>query len=707
MSPAAIAATMRITTLPRFAATGLIAAAGLALLVQTAAAEAPAETAIRSWVASIDASPDWQAAYTSLTYDAATQKAVLTGLAIHSQVPGIDLSFGTVALTGFALAADGGFTASRITADEGSLEAGPFKLALSDAEVNGFAMPALPALNWDAQHPFTSLIKVYAPLSRLAMTNGRIGEMGVIANNAGVSSRIVYDQFRIDRWADGKIAAVTAGPLSMVSPSPDGLMNMKVASFEAHDIDIDAVLRVFDPDRYTGGVGDGIWHKVSGLAAYHDFAIAGPGVKMTMTLVSTENFKLRQPRHSFAGYLDRIIANPNAPTDDPESARAIVDMLSAYGLDRLGISRLDIASTGMNSFHLGGFNISDLSIDRLGEFAIDDFATDVPDVGAFKLGHFAIGKVALPGVDTLVQAILAGQQGGKADAASLAPKPGFIEMSGLDVAPVGSPRVTLGKLRVDLADYVGALPTSISASVGDLVVPVSALGSNGQSVFAKLGYDTLDIGYRLKAGWNATDETLAVDHLQVDLKDAGGLALSMLLGGLPRAAIESPASLPDVLPGLSLKSAALTLKDDSIVGKGLDLLAEKMHANPQTFRQQFATAMPLLLSLFVLHDPKVATLVRKSGILAKLAPVVKDFVAAPGSSVTLSLAPPTPVAFPAISAAAENDPASLVTMLGLTVDSSAAPAEDGGGKPPPKTPVPADKAAPPVDDALRPTTPAQ
>ena len=41
------------------------------------------------------------------------------------------------------------------------------------------------------------------------------------------------------------------------------------------------------------------------------------------------------------------------------------------------------------------------------------------------------------------------------------------------------------------------------------------------------------------------------------------------------------------------------------------------------------------------------------------------------------MAPPTPVGLPAISAAAENEPASLITLLGLTVDSSAMPPDDG------------------------------
>ena len=699
---------MKAITLLRFATAGLAAGAGLALLVQTASAEAPAETAIQGWVASLDASPDWNAAYKTLTYDAASDRAVLTGLSISSQATGIDITLGTVALTGFTPAADGGFTASRITADKGTLAMGPFSIALSNAELNGFTMPALPALTWDPQHPYTSFLRAYAPISRLSLTNGLIGSLSVTTDNAGVASRIVYDQFRIDRWTGGKIAGITAGPLSMETPHPDGLMQMEVASFEAHDIDLGAALKVFNPDNYAGGIGDGVWHKVTGLAAYHDFAIAGPGVKLTMKLLSLEDFKLRQPPHSLAGDFDALMGNANTPPSDTQMAQAIVDSLSTYGFGRLGVSGLDIAAAGMNGFHIGGFNISDLSSDGLGELALDNFATDVPDVGTVKLGHFAIGDMAFPGADAMTLAVLADIKGIPFNSPMLAPKPGFVEMSGLDVATVAAPRFTLDRLRVDLAHYVGAIATSISTDLKGLVLPASLLQPGAQAVFSKLGYNTLDLGYHARIDWNEADKTLVVDPLTIDLKNGGRLSLTMQLGGVPRSAFADPQTLSAMLPDLTLKSARLTLKDDSFVGKGLDLLAEKMHAKPETFRKRFAGAMPLLLSLFVLHDPKVATLVRKSGILAKLAPVVQDFIAAPGSSVTVSLAPPTPVAIPAITEAADKDPAALIDLLGLTAASSAAPPKAGGAaNTPPQTPTTPDKAKAPVAGATAPTQSAQ
>ncbi len=664
----------------------------LALPANHALAEEAAETAIRQWVASIDASPDWSAGFRRLSYDAASGRVELTGLTVASAQPGVAVDFGTITVSGYASAADGGFTATRITADGGSASIGPFKVQLADLEVNQLAIPPIGNVAWDDTRPFTSLMKIYAPIEKIAMTNGRIGAISLIEDNNGVKSTVAYDQFRIDRWAGGKIAAVTAGPLHMEAPDPDGLMTMNAISFEARDLDLGAALQVLDPDRYVGGVGDGVWHVVTRLAAYHDLSLEGPGLKLTLKLLSTEGFRLRQPPTSIAPFFDRIMANPDEEPDDVESGKAAINVLASYGIDRIGISGLDVAATGTEGIHLGGFNISDLSIDRLGEFALDDFAAAVADQGSIRIKRFAIGNVALPGADAMLRAMLADEAGQDVDVNGLVPRLGYLEASGFDFAAVSIPRTTLDSLRVDLADYIGAVPTKISADLHEVVIPVSLLRPDAQAVFKKLGYDEINLSYRLKLNWQEANETVSIDDLQVDLKGAGGLGMSMVLSGLPREAIENPEALQFVIPGLALRQARVTFKDDSIVGKGLDLLAEKMHAPPEKFRQQFADAMPLMLSLFVLNDPQLATLVRQSGIVAKLAPVVKAFVAAPGSSITVSLAPPTPVGFADITQAAEEKPETLIDILGFSVA--------GSGTAPTLAP-------PKTENSLRSTTPAQ
>ncbi|CAN5204424.1 hypothetical protein BH10PSE9_BH10PSE9_07020 [soil metagenome] len=685
-----------------------LALAGVAgfLLTAQAFADEPVETAIKSWVASIDASPDWAATYAGLTYDAAAKKAVLTGLTIHTEQPGLVANFTTISVTNFAQAPNGGFSAARIAADRASITAGPLAATISDVELNEFALPAVGPIAWDPQHLFTSLIKAYAPVTQVRITNGRVGAFDLAQDTKGVKSKISYGQFRIDRWADGKIAGVTAGPLSMEAPSPDGLMRMKVASVEGRDIDLNGFLHVYDPSRYVGGVGDMVWKPVMRLVAYRDFSIDGPGLRFSMGLVSLENFKLRQPKKSFADFLDRILANPTEQPDSEESARTALSMLSAYGFGRFGISNVDVRATGIDRLRFAGFSMTDFSSDGLGELAIDGFDGFVRDQGAVKIGRFAFGGLVFPSLDRITQAMQADMAGKEPDVMGLIPKLGFIEAKAIDVTTPDVPRTTLERFRVDLGKYIGPVPTAVTADLSGLVLPVSLIeDADARATFKKLGYAKIDVSYGLKLNWNEPDQAVNLEDLRILLKGVGSLATSMTLVGLPRAAIENPKLLEQVLPTLKLRTAAFTFTDDSIVGKGLDMLAEKLKAPPARFRQQFADAIPFLLTLTALNDPKIMALVKQSGVLAKVTPALKAFIASPSSSITVKLTPTAPLSIPDIAATADKAPEKLVDLLGLSISSTgtlpaAAPAPQQ-----PQQPTTTPGGSPPPTNGLRPTTP--
>ena len=118
-------------------AAGAFALGCLIAPFQPAQAEEPVETAIREWVSSINASPDWRAGYRKLSYDAADGHAVLSGLTIQSEEPGVTIGFENVAIFGFRETSDGGFSAQRITADGGAGEFGAVKVALADVDLSG------------------------------------------------------------------------------------------------------------------------------------------------------------------------------------------------------------------------------------------------------------------------------------------------------------------------------------------------------------------------------------------------------------------------------------------------------------------------------------------------------------------------------------------------------------------------------------------
>ena len=135
---------------------------------------------------------------------------------------------------------------------------------------------------WDPARPFTSMIHAYGPLARISASAGRIGSLALTETVGGVASRIVYDNVAFKDWADGRIASVSAGPLTLDTPSDLPLITMRVAGCEATGIDIGAFLHVYDPDSYVGGVGDGVWHTAIASARYSDATIAAPGAKVTL-----------------------------------------------------------------------------------------------------------------------------------------------------------------------------------------------------------------------------------------------------------------------------------------------------------------------------------------------------------------------------------------------------------------------------------------
>ena len=83
--------------------------------------------------------------------------------------------------------------------------------------------------------------------------------MDLDQTHEGVTSKVVYENFRIDDFADGKVGSFVAGPIRMESPTPDGLINMTIASIESRDTDLGAFVHVYSPDSYVDGVGDMVW----------------------------------------------------------------------------------------------------------------------------------------------------------------------------------------------------------------------------------------------------------------------------------------------------------------------------------------------------------------------------------------------------------------------------------------------------------------
>lgn len=653
--------------------------AAAAILVAPASfAQSPVETVIRDWVASIDATADWAADIRDLTYDATTDTATISGLAIRTENPGVEIGFEAIVVTGYSSSHGGGIRAKSVTADAGTIELGFMKVALADIALNDLAVPPIAGFPFDREKPFTSLMRGYAEFIRSELASAHIGSLDLIQQIEGVTTRASYGRMRVEGFADGKIAKVTAGPLKLEAPSDQGLVVINIGGVDGTDIDLDAFVRVYNPDAYVGGKGDMVWRGGLGRAAYRDFEIQVPDGRLAFDEVAFENIRLRQPERSFSEIFDVILSKPDMNDEDANKLLAphLLDMLSAFGFGRLGFENFQVAATGIDRFSIAGFHLDDFSIDGIGEFALEGVDAAVPGQGALNLGRFAFGGIAFPPLDTLRQALAASEgESAQPDPMKLIPTLGFVEVGQVAMALAGMPQIALERFRFDLRDYIGPVPTAIKIDMAGLDVPLSTIDDpSAKAMFAKLGYDRIVADWSADIAWRSATESLDVEGLRAGIKGMGSVAIDASLGGLPRSAIENPDRLEQVLPGLTLLNGKVTFTDDSIVGKGLDIFAEYMKAPPDKFRQQFADAMPFLLSMTVLNDPQLMALVQKSKLLTQLTPAVKQFVAAPGASITFNLAPPAPVALPTLMATVDSAPEKLVEMLGLTISGSAPPA---------------------------------
>ena len=633
-----------------------------------AVAEEPAEAFLKSWIASIDAAPEWRATYSSLSSDPAGSRTTIYGVSVTSVSPGFSLAFDSVAVTGFVPSAEGTFAATEVRLDGGEIGAGFVTIGIANAAFRNFVLPSGGGFSWDRAQPFAAMIKALAPLAKAKMTTGRIGSLVVTEEIEGVTSRASYGQIVIEGWADGKIASIKAGPLKTETPAEEPLTAIAVATAESRDIDLDAMLALYDPERYVGGVGDLVWRTTVGKATYRDIVAAIPGVGLTIAEASIADFKVRQPKGGI-GILLRIDApGAGVPADDPAAAASALGLLSAYGVGKFDMRDLEVRAIGIDRMRMGRLSLTDFSSDKIGEFAIDDLESAVGGQGSVTIGHLAFGGLVLPPFESVMAAVKAENAGDDVDVSAILPTIGFVEAADVDIALAALPRTMLTRFRVDLDNYVGQVPTSIALDLAGADVPTDLIAYHrARRLLEDFGYDRALIDAGLTMDWDEAGE-IAVKNYRLAIKDVGAVSGDAILTGL-RPSEAADLAQDAALERLSLVRGSLTVTDDSIVGRGLAAQAARLKADPAKFREQFATGLPFML-----------TFLGDMNLQKQLAPVLQAFVRTTGGSITAMAGPASPVPLSLIAAAGETAPFTLLKMLSVSFSGVA-------GEPPPPSPI--------------------
>lgn len=618
--------------------------------------------AVKAWLGSIDATAEWTASYATLTDDAANGTAIVTGLSIQSEKEsGLRFDFDKVTLKGVPSDINGPFSAEEIAIDHGTIAGTKFGVTVDDVSLKGLALPLFNSADIPPDNPLAAMTKINELFSALRLDHGGIGKITNNTAEVGEATELVYEDLTVDGLRDGKLDTFAAGPARVKAQSTEtGPFNTTVNRFEVRGIDLQLVLNTFYPTDASGedDGGDNPWRSVLSLVSYRGMAVEDDKNKVTVDDVSLEDFKIRKPPAGYAAKIRRMLSGETMSEEESEQLNQDVgfDIIASVSLGRLSMRNLDAVGPEVDKIRLSGFALRDVSIDSVDEISLDGLAIAVPDQGSFSLDRFAIGGIVLPKLAILKAAMESERGGLEPDPATLVPQIAFIEFLGAKALLSGKPPGSLDRLRFELRDYVGAIPTTANADLRGLEIPADVVtDESAREILKGLGIDRIKIDYGYRVRWRESDSKLFIDDVHFYVADVGSLTVSVVLGGLRRDMLESFDS-DKMMENLTFEEARIVFEDKSITDRAIRYAAKQTDADPETLRQETADAIPLTLRVAISDE----------GLRAKIAPALKAFLLKPGRlTVTARAKEPLPLGMVVMTASVT--PQSLSDLLDIEV----------------------------------------
>jgi hypothetical protein len=506
--------------------------------------------------------------------------------------------------------------------------------------------------------------------------------------NDGIASAVSYQNIVLGELADGRLDQLTAGPVAMTSPAPEGLVRFSIDRVESRGMDLGATAHVFDPDQYANGLGDGEWRPALAYGAYRNLAIEAFGLKATIGTLSVENLSLRQPPRSFAPLFDESITNANMPTQ--EALRLASDhslgFLSSMSAGQVGFRDLDIVGTGFSRFRVGAFAVRDVSLDSVGEFRVDDVQIAAAGQASFDLGRFALGRIVMPRVEAIRAVIESELGGGNSDLSSLFPQIGSVDIRGAKFATPESGEIGIDRFRLDLGSYVGQVPTVVELDTSGISLDRRFLeGFPEARLLGELGYDRLAFDSGLKLDWQESASALRLQDFHLSVDKVGRVNADLDFGGLTREGIQA-GGIGGAFDRLTFGGGTIALTDDSAMDRVFEAQAARLKVEPATLRKRASDFIPALTKMLanpflrgqfvgVLPGPlatvvnAVTPMLSDPALSEQVVKALQGFIDAKGT-ITVRARPANPVPLGSLTEAIGKAPETLPSLLSVEISKS-------------------------------------
>ncbi len=403
-----------------------------------------------------------------------------------------------------------------------------------------------------------------------------------------------------------------------------------------------------------GSTGDANHRIAIADATVSDISVTAGPVSVKVDSYSIVGLKIRAGTLSFLGLLDRAVLGETVSEDESRSLG--VQMVRGMALDEWSMN--GIAFDGPNGLkgRADGMRLRDVSNEGLGELAFGGI--DFTGIGGqtVRLGNASIGKVIFPDLDAIIRAVRQGAPEDPFEAANLGPKIGAFEVSDLFVDTSQQPPLSLGLYRLQQSGFIGAVPTDLQMKLEGLDLPVALIQDPAiRNVLAAIGRDVLKLAGDLSLSWNETSQDLTLQTLDLSMQDGANLSFKAGLSGLPKAALQNTEALQQAIATLTVNNADLSVSDAPIVTALIEHFAHASNLSPEAMRAE------LLRSVAQAAGPLQSTIFFQEAQAA-----LSAFMAQPGS-LSVGIAPASPVPLTQILGLAATAPQQIPTTLGATV----------------------------------------
>lgn len=405
-------------------------------------------------------------------------------------------------------------------------------------------------------------LKQLANITAASITAPSVAATINIAGATPVGGDVIYSGIAVENIKDGKIAtAKVDGFVFTINMQPAGKPEKftgNLANLITHDIDINAMAAIFDPQKAND---DQYYRTYRQVSAGPYIITSAQGLNVRIDNLTIEDVALRPSRLQLPALLAMMPPDGAAPPTPAQTRELIEKVAAIYQGIRIGNAEMHGLSveTPQGPLKLSAMRFN-FDNGKIGELAFEGLDARAQN-GPVKLGRFALKALDISGLLRMTAQFTAQKPSPDQALVAVLPLIEGAEMKGLS-APyknTGKP-ITIDTVSLNWGQFVGSIP-SRAHLVAKLTVPIDRTDA-ALLPLAAAGMNTVAIDSDLGAAWTEASRTFALTPVTLEVGGLLKASARVSLANVPRGVFSlNPVQATNMAAQIEAGAVELTLQD--------------------------------------------------------------------------------------------------------------------------------------------------